>query len=112
MATTYASAAEMKTKNTALALTQSDAEILELVEAASRIVDYLAGAPDAFYGDAIPKAVKAATIFLACAIFRMQSSAGISSERIGDRNYVMELPADVMRRAKMIIEPLNPPSLI
>ena len=112
MAITYATVAEMKTKNTALALTQSDAEILELVEAASRIVDYIAEEPLAFYGDAIPKLVKAATIFLACSIFRMQSSAGIASERIGDRNCVMELPSDVMRRAKMMIEPLNPPSLI
>lgn len=111
MATTYATAAEVKTKNTSISVTHDDAAILELVEAASRMIDYETDKPEGFYGDAIPATVKAAAIYLALLIFAEQSAAGLSDERIGDRSIKLENPDTAMKRVRIILEQHNPPSL-
>lgn len=112
MGTTYATAAEVKSKNSAIELTHSDAEILELVEAASRYIDYEAEVAEGFYGDGVPPIIKAATILVALAYFQFQSSAGKSAERVGDRNYTVEKPEDLKRRVRLLLDVHNPPSLI
>lgn len=104
----YATASELKTKNSSIELSHSDDEINELLEAASLQIDWMCDRDEGYFSDIenfseIPKAIKMAAIYLALYLFVIQSEAGIESKSLAGISLKIELPERVERRLKILL---------